>query len=104
MVRIADKVKDCKFNVFYGKLKTAPMIEQFPVNFECTLLHILGTESHMTVIGRVVGTYISPEYVKDSKLDAGKFNPLLWYPDLGQYVASGPVLGKPAGIGNELKK
>ncbi len=99
-----DKVKDCNFKVFYGKLKTAPMIEQFPVNFECTLLHILGTTSHETVVGQVMATYISPEYVKDGKLDPEKFNPLLWYPAMGQYVSTGHALGKSFGIGNEIKK
>ncbi|MFC1921177.1 hypothetical protein ACFLYQ_05585, partial [Chloroflexota bacterium] len=27
----ADKVAVCKFDVFYGKLETAPMVEQCPV-------------------------------------------------------------------------
>jgi flavin reductase (DIM6/NTAB) family NADH-FMN oxidoreductase RutF len=97
-----DKVKDCNFKVFYGKLNTAPMIEQFPVNFECTLLHIIGTTSHETVIGQIVGTYISAEYVKDGKLDPDKFNPLLWYPAMGQYVAIGRAVGKSFGVGKEI--
>ena len=79
------------------------MIEQFPVNFECTLLHIIGTTSHETVIGQVVGTYISPEYVKEGKLDPEKFNPLLWYQAMGQYVATGTAIGKSFGIGKEIK-
>ena len=99
-----DKVKDCNFEVFYGKLKTAPMIEQFAVNFECTLLHILGTPSHATVIGQVVGTYISENYIKNGKLDAEKFNPLLWYPGMGQYVANCQAVGKIHSIGNSLNK
>jgi flavin reductase (DIM6/NTAB) family NADH-FMN oxidoreductase RutF len=99
-----DKVKDCNFKVFYGKLKTAPMIEEFPVNFECSVLHVMGTKSHFVVIGQVEGTYISEEYAKDGKLDADKFSPLLWYPDKGEYVAVSKALGKPHGIGNELKK
>jgi flavin reductase (DIM6/NTAB) family NADH-FMN oxidoreductase RutF len=98
-----DKVKDCHFGVFYGKLKTAPMIEEFPVNFECSVLHVMGTKSHFVVIGQVEGTYISGEYAKDGKLDPDKFNPLLWYPDKAAYVATGRVLGKPHEVGKELK-
>ncbi len=30
-----DKVADCKLKVFYGKLETAPLVDQFPVNLEC---------------------------------------------------------------------
>ncbi len=31
----ADKVRACRFKVFYGKLGNAPLIEQCPVNLEC---------------------------------------------------------------------
>jgi flavin reductase (DIM6/NTAB) family NADH-FMN oxidoreductase RutF len=100
----ADKAKDCGFTVFYGKLKTAPMIEQFPVNLECFLLHIIGTPSHEIVIGQIVSTYVSQDYSKEGKLDPEKFSPLLWYPELGQYVAYGRALGKPHDVGKDLKK
>ena len=33
--RETDKVADCKFNIFYGKLATAPLISECPVNLEC---------------------------------------------------------------------
>jgi len=99
-----DKAKDCNFKVFYGKLKNAPMIEEFPINLECTLLHVMGSKSHFVVIGQVEGTYVSQEYVKDGKLDASKLNPLLWYPEMGEYVGIGKSAGKSHGIGNALKK
>jgi flavin reductase (DIM6/NTAB) family NADH-FMN oxidoreductase RutF len=79
------------------------MIEQFPVNFECSILHVIGTKSHFIVIGQVEGTYVSQEYVKDGKLDPDKFSPLLWYPDKSEYVAVSRALGKPHSIGGELK-
>ena len=37
----ADKVKDCNFAIFYGKLKNVPLIEQCPVNLECKAVHLL---------------------------------------------------------------
>jgi flavin reductase (DIM6/NTAB) family NADH-FMN oxidoreductase RutF len=97
-----DKVKDCGFTVFYGKLKNAPMIDEFPINFECTMLHIIGTASHEIVIGQVVSTYVSEEYMKDGKVEVNKLNPLLWYQEMDQYVSFGRTLGKSHGIGNEL--
>jgi flavin reductase (DIM6/NTAB) family NADH-FMN oxidoreductase RutF len=98
-----DKVQDCRFKVFYGKLKTAPMIEQFPINFECKLLHMIGTVTHAVVIGQVVGTYISGEYLKEGKLDTDKFVQLLWYKDSGQYVAAGKPVGQAFSIGHRIK-
>ena len=41
-----DKTGDCGFTVFYGQLKTAPLIEQCPVNLECKVVHILNLGSH----------------------------------------------------------
>ena len=98
-----DKAKDCNFTVFYGKLKNAPMIDEFPINFECTMLHIIGTTSHEIVIGQVAGTYVSEEYIKDGKIDVNKLNPLLWYQEMDQYVSFGQTLGKSHGIGSQLK-
>ncbi|MFC1904764.1 flavin reductase family protein [Chloroflexota bacterium] len=36
-----NKVEVCKFSIFYGRLDTAPLIEQCPINLECKVLHIL---------------------------------------------------------------
>ena len=35
--RETDKVADCKFNIFYGKLANAPLISECPINLECML-------------------------------------------------------------------
>lgn len=99
-----DKAKDCKFNIFYGKLKTAPMIDQFPINLECSLQHIWSTASHAIVIGRVEGTFVSPEYLKDGKLDMSKLNPLIWVMDGGEYFNTGKPLGKVRTFGSQIKK
>ena len=49
-----DKVKDCNFTVFYGKLKNAPLIEQCPVNLECKVVHTLSLGSHVLIVGQDV--------------------------------------------------
>jgi flavin reductase (DIM6/NTAB) family NADH-FMN oxidoreductase RutF len=75
--RDADKVRDCKFEVFYGELKTAPMISRCPVNFECRVLHLLDLGSHVVAIAEVVKTYVSEECLTEGKPDVGKISPLL---------------------------
>jgi len=98
-----DKVKDCNFNVFYGKLNTAPMIEQCSINMECSIVHILGSNSHAIVIGQIDGTYISQDLLVDGKPDFNKLSPLLWFVDKAEYVTIGEVIGKSHSSGNELK-
>ncbi len=100
--RDTDKVLDCKFDVFYGELKTAPMISQCPVNFECRVLHLLDLGSHVVAIAEVVKTYISEECLTDGKPDMETINPLLVgmtgvsssYYALGGEVAERGVAGK----------
>ncbi|MFC2045756.1 flavin reductase, partial [Chloroflexota bacterium] len=98
-----DKVRDCNFKIFYGKLSTAPMIEQCPINMECTLIHTLGSNSHVIVIGRVDGTYISQEFLEDGELNLDKLNPLLWIQKRSEYVAVGRSVGKAWSMGKTLK-
>src|SRR3972149_648562 len=86
-----DKVADCRFKVFYGKLTTAPMIEQYPVNLECKVMHILDLGSHELVVGRIEETYISEECLTDGKPDVAKIKPIAY---VGRrYVALGEVVG-----------
>jgi len=98
-----DKVKDCNFHIFYGKLATAPLIEQCPINMECSLMYILNSISHSIVIGRVDGTYVSQELMKDDKPALDKLSPLLWFPNKSEYVTASKVVGKSRSIGNTLK-
>ena len=97
-----DKAADCKFEVFYGKLKTAPMIGQCPINMECSLLHILSSNSHAIVIGRVEASFISSKYINDGKLNLGDMNPLLWIPSKSDYIGIGKPVGKVREIGKEI--
>ena len=98
----ADKVKNCHFEIFYGKLKTAPMIKQCAINLECTLFHTLSTTSHVIVIGQIHATYISGEYLKDGKPDFDKLNPLLWFEGKAEYVGFGNSFGKSRSIGQQI--
>jgi len=98
-----DSVKDCNFNIIYGKLITAPMIYQCPINMEYSVVQILWSDSHSIVIGQIDGTYISDELVEDGKPDYARFAPLLWFREKGEYITSGKTIGKSRNIGNELK-
>jgi len=100
-----DKVEVCRFKVFYGKLGSAPLIEQYPVNLECKVVHILDLGSHSLVIGRIRETHVSESCLTDGKPDIDKINPLIYITDSdGQYQALGGVIGKAYSAGKELKE
>jgi len=99
-----DKTAVCGFNVFYGKLATAPLIEQCPVNLECRVVHVLNLGSHAFVIGQIEEVHVSRDCLTDGHPDANKIDPLVFC--MGEpkvYRALGKVAGPAFEIGKELK-
>ena len=98
-----NKVEACQFNVFYGKLGNAPLIEQCPINLECKVLHTLELGSHSLIIGRIEETHISESCLTDGQPDVDKIKPLIYTTEPArQYQALGEVMGKAFSIGREL--
>ena len=101
----ANKAEVCKFNIFYGKLGNAPLIEQFPINLECKVMHTLKLGSHSLFIGQVEETHISEGCLTEGKPDFNKINPIVYTTDASrQYLALGDFIARAFKIGLELKK
>jgi flavin reductase (DIM6/NTAB) family NADH-FMN oxidoreductase RutF len=99
-----DKVHACKFKVFYGKLETAPMAEQCPVNLECRIEHMLDLGSHVLVVGKIEETYVSGNCFTADKVDVKKIDPMGWtILPANIYQGLGPEVGKAFKVGLELK-
>ena len=99
-----NKADVCKFRVFYGKLESAPLIEQCPINLECTVVQILDLGSHSLIVGRIQETHISEECFTGGKPDINKIKPLAYTTAPAyQYQALGNVIAKAFSIGKELK-
>lgn len=100
-----DKVKTCGFDIFYGKLKNAPLIQQCPVNMECSVHKIIELGSHFLVIGIIEETYISENCLTDGKPDVKKINPILFSnAGVSQYYIYGQAIADAFKIGNTIKK
>ena len=65
------------FDVFYGKLKTAPMISECPVNLECSLDKVVDNGSHELFIGNIVSTLTEEKYLTAGAVDFKKAKPFL---------------------------
>jgi len=99
-----DKVKVCKFKVFYGKMETVPLVEQCPVNLECRVMHMLNLGTHMFIIGKIEETHVSDSCLTDGKPDVAKIKPFSFVsaPAMN-YQSLGAVIGKAFGVGKELQ-
>lgn len=98
------KDKADMFRTFYGKLKTAPMIEQCSINMECELIKTVDFPSHDIFMGRVSATYCDETVLTDGKVDFEKVQPILFVMNDQSYWSLGKKLAKAWNIGKELMK
>ena len=80
------------FKIFYGTLKTAPLIQECPVNLECRVIHYLDLGSHTLVIGEISETYITDNCTSDGKADPEKIDPLIYIPGTREYYSLGKAI------------
>jgi flavin reductase (DIM6/NTAB) family NADH-FMN oxidoreductase RutF len=92
------------FKTFFGKLKTAPMIEECAVNMECELIKTVDFPNHDIFMGKVAATYCDESVLTDGVVDFGKVQPLLFVMNDRSYWKLGAKLAKAWAIGKELKK
>ena len=78
LVSGADEDKSRLFDTFFGKLKTAPMIQECPLNMECHVTDILDYDPNEGIIGRVVKSYANADLVTDDKVDMQKARLIVW--------------------------
>jgi flavin reductase (DIM6/NTAB) family NADH-FMN oxidoreductase RutF len=98
-----DKAAVCKFKIFFGVLKNAPLIEQCPVNLACKVEHILELGTHHLIIGQVMETHISDNCLTDGRPDMKKIQPFIYgMGSPSEYYALGNSIGKGFSIGKEL--
>jgi flavin reductase (DIM6/NTAB) family NADH-FMN oxidoreductase RutF len=89
--RKVDKSK--LFDVFYGDLKSAPLIIDCPLNIECRLVQSVDLPSNTFFIGEIVNIYSEEKYIDNGKPDVRKIRPfLLTMPD-NQFWAVGEQVG-----------
>ena len=92
------------FQVFYGQLPDAPMIEECPLCMACKLYDAKKLPSNTIYIGEIVEAFTEERYLTEGKPDIKKINPFtLTMPDNG-YWQVGDHAGKAWSIGKRLKK
>jgi flavin reductase (DIM6/NTAB) family NADH-FMN oxidoreductase RutF len=95
--------KAALFEIFYGELTTAPMIQQCPVCMECRLDRIVDFPSHDVFIGEIVQTYADEAILSETKVDVSKLKPLLFDMSSKKYWSLGTEIASCWNIGKQLK-
>jgi flavin reductase (DIM6/NTAB) family NADH-FMN oxidoreductase RutF len=95
------KDKSQIFRTFYGELKTAPLIEDCPINLECKALHFLDMKTHILIVGEIIETYITKRCLTDGKIDPEKVDPPVYIRSTMKYHRLGEVLALAFNVGRE---
>jgi flavin reductase (DIM6/NTAB) family NADH-FMN oxidoreductase RutF len=101
--------KSVLFEIFYGTLKTAPMIKECPFNMEVKVIQTVELPIDEVFIGEIVGAYSEEQYLTNDQPDVKKINPIVFsmHDDhLGHgnnYWKVGEYLGRGWSIGKEFK-
>ena len=95
-----DADKSGLFEVFYGELKGAPLIDDCPVTMACRLIEHVELPTHDLFVGEIVETHADLEVLTNGVVDIAKVRPLLFdmaskkYWSLGEPVAKCWSVGK----------
>ncbi len=95
------KDKSKLFGIFCGELKSAPLIDECPINLECNLIHLLDLGTHNLVVGEIIQTHITESCLTDGKPDPVKIDPLVYSPGVQLYQRLGNVVAQAFHVGKE---
>lgn len=89
------------FDLYYGKLESAPLISNCPVNHECGLMHTLDLGAHVLMVGEIKQTHVSTHCLTDNKPDPVKIDPLVYSSGAMVYQRLGEVIGRAFSMGKK---
>lgn len=92
------------FSVFYGDVKTAPMIRECPICLECRLVQAVNYPTNEFFIGEIVGSYTDERYLTEGKPDMKKIDPILLTMPDNRYWTLGEYAGDAWSIGKKLPR
>lgn len=97
--RTEDKSK--LFKVFFGELKSAPLIEECPVNLECRLVKTIKLGEDDVFVGKIIAIYADEKCMKGEKLSIKRIDPLIYSTADKKYFRVGAVIGKAYSMGKK---
>jgi flavin reductase (DIM6/NTAB) family NADH-FMN oxidoreductase RutF len=93
------KDKSTVFTSYYGKLKTAPLAKECPVNIECRLYNSVDCGSHLLYVGEIAEIHADKSVLTDGKPDVAKIAPIVY--SQATYFGVGKELDKAFSAGKK---
>jgi flavin reductase (DIM6/NTAB) family NADH-FMN oxidoreductase RutF len=91
-----DVDKGALFEVFYGELEAAPLIEDCPLNLECQVVKEFSIEHRQVFVGQVVMTHVDEKLVSEEGGETRiatleELDPILYALDNRYYRVGAPI-------------
>ena len=101
--RNEDKFAVTGLTLTKSELVNAPYINEFPLNLECKVVHIVDLGLHTQFVGEVVNVKVdSSLHENDQQPLIKQIKPIIFAPDNRNYYAVGEEVGKAFSIGKAI--
>lgn len=96
---VKNKVAKTGLTVRESDIVNAPVIEEYPLTFECELKEAIPVGEDYHMVGLIKNILVDESILTDGKIDCQKLNPITFDPVRGTYVTLGEVAGKAYQVG-----
>jgi len=91
------------FQIFYGELKNAPLIQDCPIAAECRVTDTIEFATHELFFGEIVNLHTDNEILTNDRPDVAKAEPILYSMYDNNYWSLGKIIGRAMHIGKRSK-
>ncbi len=100
-----DKFAQAGVTARRGSFVDAPVIEEFPISFECKVVAEVELGSHVQFVGQIMDCTVIEEALDEkNQIDPEVIRPLVFLPNSSTYYGLGEVVGRAFSSGRELAK
>jgi len=96
--------KSSVFRSFYGRLRTAPMVEECPLTMECELKRIVELEGTDLIIGEIVEVYADERAYHGKEPDPFILDPLMYLSSAMTYHRLGDRIADAFKVGSSYRQ
>lgn len=101
---VEDKFERSGLHAVRSERVDAPVIEEFPLTLECTVLECQHPTGGFRVLGKIVNVLADEKVLTNGNVDPQKLNAFVFDQFCGDYYAIGKKIGKAWDVGAELAK
>ncbi len=95
-----NKIEKAGLQILEGEEVDAPILSDFPVSLECSLIDKLEVGSHMLMVGEIRRVVADEEVLNDKEqIDVEKVGAIGYDPSCNNYIQTSKVVGKAFSVG-----